>query len=281
MAQALYQPFPMATAARGHVWHHVPETRRPRHFHSEPELNLVTAGTGSFGVGKLTIEVRAGDLLWWSPGQDHVLLDASPDFDLFVIGLTPDLSARVLGAGSRAAHAGATRIHLDPLALARLRSLCQAPLATDPSAAEQRVGDLWTEAHRLRLATPDKHALTGRALVSLLRRPELRRSDVAAMVRGYPTEVSRHFHKDVGLTLTEYRTRLRLLRFIQAACTGTTNLMLAALEAGFGSYSQCHRVFHRTLGCSPRRYFRPEVRAEFEDAFLPFGSSRPRPYRTR
>jgi len=82
--------------------------------------------------------------------------------------------------------------------------------------------------------------------------------------------VSRHFHKDIGLTLTEYRTRLRLLRFIQAACAGQANLLQAALEAGFGSYSQCHRAFQGTLGCSPRRYFRPEVRAEFEGAFLPF-----------
>ena len=100
--------------------------------------------------------------------------------------------------------------------------------------------------------------------------PELRRTDVATMVRGYPTEVSRHFHKDVGLTLTEYRTRLRLLRFIQAACDGQTNLLLAALEAGFGSYSQCHRTFHQTLGCSPSRYFRADVRARMEHAVLPF-----------
>ena len=45
----LYQPFPMPGAARAHIWHHVPETRRPRHFHSEPELNLVTGGFGFAG----------------------------------------------------------------------------------------------------------------------------------------------------------------------------------------------------------------------------------------
>ena len=89
MAEALYQPFPIPGTARGHVWHHVPATRRPRHFHAEPELNLIAAGHAAFGVGDVTISVLAGDLLWWPPGQDHVLLDASPDLDLYVIGLTP------------------------------------------------------------------------------------------------------------------------------------------------------------------------------------------------
>ena len=77
MAEALYQPFPIPGTARGHVWHHVPATRRPRHFHAEPELNLIAAGQALFGVGDAIISVSAGDLLWWPPGQDHVLLDAS------------------------------------------------------------------------------------------------------------------------------------------------------------------------------------------------------------
>jgi len=275
--RALYQPFPLPGAARGHIWHHVPETRRPRHFHSEPEVNLVTAGRGSFGVGEMTLAVAAGDLLWWSPGQDHVLLDASADFDLFVIGLTPELSARVLGPDGPAAYTGATRVRLDPAALASLRSQCDIPPTNDAGAVEGRVGDLWRQAHRLRLATPGKHALSGRALVSLIQRPELRRTDVATMVRGYPTEVSRHFHKDVGLTLTEYRTRLRLVRFIQAARAGQTNLMLAALESGFGSYSQCHRTFQETFGCSPRHYLRPDVRSRMENAFSPWTDEREEP----
>jgi AraC-like DNA-binding protein len=31
-------------------------------------------------------------------------------------------------------------------------------------------------------------------------------------------------------------------------------LMRLALDAGFGSYTQFHRVFHRVLGCSPAQY---------------------------
>jgi AraC-like DNA-binding protein len=272
--EALYQPFPLPGAARAHVWHHVPETRRPRHFHSEPELNLIAAGTATFGVGDMDVAVTAGDLLWWPPGQDHVLLKASPDFDLFVIGLTPTLSARVLGPNGPAAYSGATRVRLDPPAFARFRSLCAAPLAIDPAAVETPLGELWASAHQLRLATPGKHPLTRSALVSLMKAPELRRSEITSRLGGHPTNLSRHFHKDVGLQLNEYRTCLRLLRFIEAASAGRTNLLSAALDAGFGSYSQCHRVFQETLGCSPRSYFRADVRSQMEGAFLPFSRGR-------
>jgi len=269
VAEALYQPFPLPGPARAHVWHHVPETRRPRHFHSEPELNLVAAGSATFGVGDLTISVGPGDLLWWAPGQDHVLVDASIDFDLYVVGLTPEFSERVLGSGTASAHGGATRTRLDPESLARLRSDCSAPLGGDPTAVEQHLGDLWREAHDRRRTALAKRASTSHALVSLIEKPELGRDDVALAVRAHPTDVSRHFHRDIGLTLTEYRTRLRLLRFIHSMDRGEANLLSAALNARFGSYSQYHRAFHGTLACSPRDFFRTDLRSRMKDLLSP------------
>lgn len=265
----------MPGAAAAHIWRYAPENRRPRHFHLEPELNLVAAGSGKFGVGEVELSVAAGDLLSWPPGQDHVLLEASADFDLFVIGLTPALSARVLGDQHAWPHAGPTRIRIDATTLAKLRPLCEVPLEMqDRSVVERHVGDLWRDAHALRTTAQDRHAFTSRALVSLIERPELGRSEVATAVRGYPTEVSRHFHRDMGLTLTAYRTRLRLLRFIQRVDGGTENLLTAAFEAGFGSYSQCHRAFQQTFTCSPREFFGTEVRDQMQDAFSPWS---PRP----
>ncbi len=43
----------------------------------------------------------------------------------------------------------------------------------------------------------------------------------------------------------------------------------AAIDAGFVSTSQCHRVSQQTLGCSPRHDFQPQIRARLEDAVLP------------
>lgn len=224
----------------------------------------MTAGRASFGVGDAMLDVGAGDLLWWAPGQDHELLSCSETFDLFVIGVTPELSDRVLGAGVSPL-GGPHQFRLMPEDLNRFRDACAAPVG-DRAQAERHVGDLWRAAHALRMSAPDKHPLTRRALRSLAEHPEFTRSEVALWARSHPSEVSRRFHEDMRLTLTTYRTRLRLLRFIEAVDRSAGNLLYAALEAGFGSYSQCHRAFLRTLACTPRSFFGSSVRQEMRDA---------------
>lgn len=256
MAEALYQPFPIPGTARGHVWHHVPATRRPRHFHAEPELNLIAAGDAVFGVGEAIISVSAGDLLWWPPGQDHVLLDASPDLDLYVIGVTPAFSEHVLADRPSGSCGGATQLRLDPDTLTGLREACAAQVAGgDAAAVERHVGDLWREAQRLRARMSDHHPLTVRALSSLLGRPDLKRGELARLIHGNASEVSRYFHRDLGLTLVAYRTRLRLMLFIQSIERDHHSFLAAAVHAGFGSYSQCHRAFQHAFDCTPRVFF--------------------------
>jgi AraC-like DNA-binding protein len=268
---ALYQPYPIATKARGQIWHHVPATRRPRHFHAEPELNLVTGGTGTFAMGQKALPVAAGDLLWWPPGQDHVLADASPDFDLFVIGVTAEFSYRVLSGTPEVGCVGPIQTRLTAPALAEVKAACVASdAATDVPAIEHKVGEFWHRAHALRRNAHNMHVVTRRTMASLYERPELARSDVARLVRAYPSEVSRCFHSDMGMTLSAFRSRLRLLRFIEAVDDGAKSLLTAALGAGFGSYSQCHRVFQRTLGCTPRRFFETSLRDQMQGALEPW-----------
>jgi len=270
VADALYQPFPIPGRARGHVWHHVPATRRPRHFHAEPELNLIAAGQATFGAGATSISVSAGDLLWWPPGQDHVLLDASPDLDLYVIGVTPAFSERVLAGHPGRVASGPTRLRLDAETLNSLQATCVVSNAGhDPTAVERHVGDLWRDAHRLRTRTADHHPLTARALSSLQGRPELKRDELARLIRGNASEVSRNFHRDLGLTLVAYRTRLRLIRFIQSIEDDHSSFMAAAIEAGFGSYSQCHRAFQQAFDCTPRVFFGTDFSAQMKDRFAP------------
>ena len=265
----LYQPFPIAGAARGQIWRHQPSTRRPRHFHAEPELNLVTAGRGCFGFGVQAVGVEAGDLLCWTPGQDHELLSASDDFDLFVIGLTPELSERVLGADPAATHRGPVRLRLSAEQLADLAPRCLFPaLHGDIVVKEHAVGDLWRLAHSFRAVRAMGHTLTRRSLCLVNEHPDISRAEIARRSHGSPGEISRHFHKDMGLPLSAYRARVRLLRFIQLVDAGDTFLQ-AALTAGFGSYSQCHRVFQGALGCAPRVFFTSDLRRTIEDTFAP------------
>jgi AraC-like DNA-binding protein len=267
----LYQAFPMVGRGRAQVWRYAPQYRRPRHIHAELEMNLVTAGHGTVGVGEDVIRVRAGDLLSWPPGVDHELLDASEDLELYVIGATPELSDRVLGSLRASAFGGPVRLTVAAGPLADLRERCAVPPGEGGGtvATETAVGDLWRDMQALRTAEEPANRAVRRRTVALLQSgPHMGRDGLARLLRTHPTEVSRHFHRDVGLTLSAYRARVRLVRFIETVDRGDT-LLCAALEAGFGSYSQCHRVFHAVLGCSPRQFFKGEGRRRMQEWFEP------------
>jgi len=66
--------------------------------------------------------------------------------------------------------------------------------------------------------------------------------------------LARLFKSEVGVSLVEYRNRLRIERFLRLVERGGGNLYEAALEAGFGSYAQFHRVFRQQVGTTPREY---------------------------
>lgn len=138
-------------------------------------------------------------------------------------------------------------------------------------ADEARATELWHLASALavRCRTAPTHVATRRALTLIANDLELRRGALAKYAQCHPTELSRHFHRDTGVTLVRYRTRLRLLALIRLMDAGAGNLARAALLAGFGSYSQCHRVFSAELGCSPRDFFAGELRTAMESRFEP------------
>jgi AraC-like DNA-binding protein len=268
---ALYQPFPMQGRGRGQVWRYSPQYRRPRHFHAEPELNVISSGTGAFATGSRTFPVRAGDVVWWPAGIDHELVSTSPDFDLFVVGLTPELSERVLGRAAPDVVPGAPR-QVGEAVFSRLHSACAIPVhELEPAVLEQRVAELWREAHAAPGTSAAIHTLARRGALRVFSDPEITRTELAMELRAHPTEISRHFSADIGLTLTAYRTRLRLLRFIRAADEApAVNLAAAALAAGFGSYSQCHRAFRAAFACSPCEFFTSPVRTRMGEAFEPW-----------
>lgn len=268
MTEALYQPFPMPGRARGQVWRYAPQYRRPRHFHAEPELNLVVSGRGSFGVGRVVLPVEGGDLIAWLPGQDHELVEASDDFDLFVVGLKPELSHRVLRLQDATTPPGPARLSLPRDVVQRFTAICAVRWENEePSAAETRIGDLWREAHALRASSPGMDPLSRRTLASVRQRLDRGRAELSRLLRACPGEVSRHFRAATGLTLINYRTRLRLLRFVDEVDGGRANLLEAALASGFGSYSQCHRAFRSAVGCSPRAFFEGGERSRMADHF--------------
>lgn len=69
-----------------------------------------------------------------------------------------------------------------------------------------------------------------------------------------PGHLTRVFRTEMGVSLVEYRNRLRIERFFTLVERGGDNLLAAALSAGFGSYAQFHRVFRKVVGTTPREY---------------------------
>ncbi len=244
-----YQPFPMLPGHRAQAWLHRPAYRRPRHFHAEPELNFVFHGYARMGVGEFVFDMSPGDVLLLRPGQDHEMLQASDDVELVVTALTPELAARCLP--------GPLPVESRPFRLPEdeARAIRHQLLALDsPTGAENHeriVGDLfgYSEGHFGR-----GHLLARRTLAAIAERPDVVSSQLAVELRVQPSEISRYFHRTLGLRLVAFRTRHRLMRFIQLVDSGSS-LTRAALEASFGSYAQCHRAFHQYLGCTPRDYF--------------------------
>lgn len=268
---ALHQSFlPGGSTARAFVWKYseLNKGRRPRHFHAEPELNLVAAGHATFGVGGSRVQVFAGQLIGFPPGQDHVLLDVSPDVFLYSIGLDPGLASEVVN-------------HAQGVAALPLRSLLPEAefkvltrLCADIVEREQIDGlgaELWQRAHWLQANSnavgSRVHVLTRRVLAELARRPDVSRERLAHSLRASPSDLSRYFHRDMGLTLVQYRTRARLLRLIRSVDAGNRNLKEVAQAVGFGSYSQCHRAFCAELGWAPREFFSSGVREQMQQAY--------------
>lgn len=255
------------------VWKYTPVYwgRRPRHFHAEPEMNLIARGTAVFGIGRATVHASAGDLLSFPSGQDHVILEASPDLYLYAFGLDASYSAQVLAAEQESA-ALPCHLRLTPSDFEALSA--RAASIVDREGVDQPGAELWDHAHWLRrkYASGEGHAmhvLTRRALSAVTEAPNLGLALLAKQLRADPSEVSRYFHRDVGIKLVQYRARLRLLRFIALVDGGQDNLLVSAERSGFGSYSQCHRTFQAELGCGPREFLANGQRQLMQAAYDP------------
>jgi AraC-like DNA-binding protein len=241
---------------------------RPRaHRHAELEVNLVVRGTASYLLGDRRYALTRGTLTWLFPGQDHVLVDESSDHELWWAVFRPALVTRL-----------ATTRHARPL------------LEEDPvgqfsrrldSGRVRRLGALF---HEVQVAETGDDVLVNTGLAYLLSfawRAFLDSDDVvegvdlhpavetvARMLRADPdagdlatlaraarlssSHLSRIFKEQTGVSISRFRNQQRLQRFLRLYGTGRrTTALAAALEAGFGSYAQFHRVFREQTGRSP------------------------------
>ncbi len=103
---------------------------------------------------------------------------------------------------------------------------------------------------------PSNHRAVSATVTMLAKDPSLGGKQIAGELGISVSRLARVFKRDMGMSLVEYRNRLRLDRFWLLVDAGRPSLLEAALAAGFGSYAQFHRVFRAQRHLTPREYLR-------------------------
>ena len=65
------------------------------HRHDALEVNLVTSGTGRYLVDQACFNLRRGTQIWLFPEQEHLLVDRSPDFQMYIAVFRPEMVEQV------------------------------------------------------------------------------------------------------------------------------------------------------------------------------------------
>lgn len=144
---------------------------------------------------------------------------------------------------------GALAGQLDPLgleeiALQLLRALLE-------NSYRGRAG---ASARRVRVDTARLHAAQVQQASLLLATrfgEELSLSAIARAVHSSPFHLARVFRAHSGLSLHQYRHRLRLREALRRLAEGETDLSALALELGFSSHSHLSDAFRAAFGLSP------------------------------
>jgi AraC-like DNA-binding protein len=252
----------------GRVVRHTVGDVRPRaHRHAELELNLVVRGTASYVLGDRRYALTPGTLTWLFPGQDHVLVDESGDHELWWAVFRPALVARIAttpparplleadptGEFSRRLESGRVR------RLGALFHELRDAETVDDALVNTGLAYLLSVAWRAFLDSDD--VVEGVDLhpavetVARMLRADPDAGDLATLARAAslsPSHLSRIFKEQTGVSISRFRNQQRLQRFVRLYDRGRrTTALAAALEAGFGSYTQFHRVFRELTGRSP------------------------------
>jgi AraC-like DNA-binding protein len=257
----------------GWVWRYQVVRSAPHlHRHEELELNLVTAGTARYLVNDHRYDLQRSTLIWLFPGQQHVLLDQSDDYEMWIAVFRPPLLRRACATSQarlllQSNPAGQFSRQIGERALRRLEWLCAelAAARDDPPRFNAGISYALLTAWNIHQAAVeqtdglDLHPAVERAarLIRQRNHDSISLDELASQSGLSPSRLSRLFKRQTGLSLVRYRQRFQIERFLKryGQCQDRS-MMHLALEAGFGSYPQFHRVFKQQMGYAPAEHRR-------------------------
>lgn len=270
----MLQRLKLPSNLEGSAWRYAnPAGANRRHHHAELELNLVTRGAGTYLLGNRQYHIRRGDLLWLFPAQEHVLIEQSSDFQMWIVVFRRRLikhhaiDPTSLPLLQRTCPTEACR-RLRPNDLARFEALfTELANTTEPGLLNATLAYALLQSwnafqHANEVPAHSVHAAVERTARLLLTNDASYTLPQLARFAGLsPSRLSRLFKQQTGLSIVEFRNRQRIQRFLdhhEAAHNSAhpPTLLDSALAAGFGSYPQFHRVFRQVTGASPANYQR-------------------------
>lgn len=240
------------------------------HHHRELELNLVTQGEAVYLLDDRQYTLRGGSLVWLFPAQNHILLERSPDFAMWILVVKPVLVERI-----SAGKTYETLREMNPACSFCKRlghetrgRLCDlfAEIAeiTEPNRLNAGLTyallSVWTAYQTATGEEQFRRVHPAIEATARLLREETEPTSLKQLAAQFGLSASRLstlFKEQTGVPLARYRNQQRIARVLQlceADPHHRKNLLETALEAGFGSYAQFYRVFCETMGCPPAAY---------------------------
>ncbi|MEM8857559.1 MAG: AraC family transcriptional regulator [Chloroflexota bacterium] len=250
----------------GKVWFSDSPNLEYYHHHEELECNIVCSGRGSYLLNDRRIDLEPHSIVWLFPDQEHLMIDKTDDFTLWVIVIKPWFLKQIISEKQNLVllerkPQGSFLKHLSHQGFDEIDHICsQAISIKDDSDSYNAI-----LAHLLmacwRAFQKGSDVPLGRQIhptiqqvLRLINGSESNQNlnQLSNLVGMSPEALSRLFKKQMGITLSNYRNRSRLNRFFLIMENELQpSLHEAALEAGFGSYAQFYRVFKQLMGRSP------------------------------
>lgn len=251
-------------APGGLMWRRAWRRRHATEPEAHQELVVLAGiqGSASYLIDGVVHEIRRGTVLWALAGQQHFLLSESAEFDMWVALV----SSRIITADAdmpphRISDISATpppRI-LSPEASDMLHEIAVAQTASTTVVTKAAGLRLWL-AHawaHWQLAANDSgrhiHPAVTKAAHLWHQNPEKSLKDIASEAGLSPGRLGRLFRAQIGKDAVTYRTDQKIRQFeIIKSRHPRLSLTTAALDAGFGSYTQFYRAWRARYGTNPK-----------------------------
>lgn len=246
----------------------------PRQHHEIVVLHTLT-GSMRYMIDDKILTVGPRTLLWAFSDQSHMLLSETADFDMWVFVLAretllpPPLCPPPL-AEDAAPKTGAFLVK--PAVHEELIQIAKGIRASSDD-LKRSVGlrwwvmQAWDSCGRSNAADGYRsHPAVQRAVECLQDTPDLSLAAIADQAGLSQSHLNRLFRREVGQPLGAYRTHCRLLAVDRGMTEASQpNLLRAAHDAGFGSYSQFYRCFLDLRGVNPRTYYTSQANSQLSE----------------